>query len=171
MVLPLLVMVTLCAVTDIWTHRIPNIILWPALTLAFFANSLLAGLPGVLDCALGLLFGLAVLFPLYFLGGTSAGDVKLLGVVGAFLGTNGVIIAGVATVIFGGVLGLLFIVWRVIEPIFVMQIAQLAHKAEAAEPPMTGTMTHNSSRSAEIPYAPAIACGTYFALWQLGYFG
>ena len=96
MVLPLLVMVTLCAVTDIWTHRIPNIILWPALTLAFFANGLLAGLPGLLDCALGLLFGLAVLFPFYFAGGTSAGDVKLLGVVGAFLGTNGVIIAGVS---------------------------------------------------------------------------
>jgi prepilin peptidase CpaA len=85
MMLPLLVMVTLCAVTDIWTHRIPNIILWPALTLAFFANSLLAGLPGVLDCSLSLLFGLAILFPLYFVGGTSAGDVKLLGVVGAFL--------------------------------------------------------------------------------------
>jgi len=171
MVLPLLVMVTLCAVTDIWTHRIPNIILWPALTLVFFANSLLAGLPEVLDCALGLFFGLAVLFPLYFVGGTSAGDVKLLGVVGAFLGTNGVIIAGVATVIFGGVLGLLFIVWRVIEPILATQIVHLAHKAEVAEPPMTGTLTHNRSRSSEIPYAPAIACGTYFALWHLGYFG
>jgi prepilin peptidase CpaA len=170
MMLSLLVMVTLCAVTDIWRHRIPNIILWPALTLAFIASSLLAGLPGLLDCALGLLFGLAVLFPFYFVGGTSAGDVKLLGVVGAFLGTNGVIIAGVATVIFGGVLGLLFIVWRVIEPILVTQIAQMAHKAEAAEHPMSGTMTHNSSRSAEIPYAPAIACGTYFSLWHFGYF-
>ena len=171
MMLSLLVMVTLCAVTDIWKHRIPNIIVGPALALAFIANSLLAGAQGFLDSALGLLFGLAVLFPLYFVGGTSAGDVKLLGVVGAFLGTNGVIIAGVATVIFGGVLGLLFIVWRVIEPILATQIVHLAHKAEVAEPPMTGTLTHNRSRSSEIPYAPAIACGTYFALWHLGYFG
>jgi len=171
MMLPLLMMVTLCAVTDIWTHRIPNIILWPALTLAFLANSLLAGLPGLLDCSLGLLFGLAILFPLYFVGGTSAGDVKLLGVVGAFLGTKGVMIAGFATVIFGGVLGLLFIFWRVIEPILLTQIAQLAHEAEAAEPRATGTTTRNSSRSVEIPYAPAIACGTYFSLWHLGYFG
>ena len=166
----LLVMVTLCAVTDIWRHRIPNIILWPALILAFAENSLLAGLPGVLDCLLGLLLGLAVLFPFYFAGGTSAGDVKLLGVVGAFLGTKGVVVAGVATVIFGGVLGLLFIFWRVFKPIVVTQITQLAHAAEAAEPPMTGTMTRNSSRSVEIPYAPAIACGTYFSLWHFGYF-
>jgi prepilin peptidase CpaA len=165
MMLSLLVMVTLCAVTDIWKHRIPNIILGPALTLAFIANSLLAGPQGFLDSALGLLFGLAVLFPLYFVGGTSAGDVKLLGVVGAFLGTKGVIIAGVSTVIFGGVFGLLFIVWRVIEPIL------LAHRAEAVELPMSGAITHNCSRSDEIPYAPAMACGTYFALWYLGFFG
>jgi prepilin peptidase CpaA len=170
MMLLLLAMVTLCAVTDVWRHRIPNIILWPALTLAFIASSLIAGLPGVLDCAIGLLFGLAVLFPFYFVGGTSAGDVKLLGVVGAFLGTNGAVIAGVATVIFGGVIGLLFIVWRVIKPTLVTQLTQLAHEAGAAEPTMTGTMTRNSSRSAEIPYAPAIACGTYFSLGQFGYF-
>ena len=167
MILLLLVMVTLCAVTDIWTHRIPNSILLPALTLALFANSLLAGLPGVLDSSLGLFLGLAILFPLYFIGGTSAGDVKLLGVVGAFLGTKGVVIAGIATVIFGAVLGLLFIFWRVIKPILVPQITQLAHEAE---PPMTGTVTRNSSRSVEIPYAPAIACGTYFSLWHFGYF-
>ena len=61
MMLPLLVMVTLCAMTDIWTHRIPNMILWPALTLTLFANGLLAGLPGVLDSSLGLFFGLAIL--------------------------------------------------------------------------------------------------------------
>jgi prepilin peptidase CpaA len=170
LMLPLLVMVTLCAVTDIWRHRIPNIILWPALTLAFIASSLQAGLPGLLDCAVGLLLGLAVLSPFYFAGGTSAGDVKLLGVVGAFLGTNGIIIAGVATVIFGGVLGSLFIFWCVIKPIVVTQITQLAHAAGAAEPPTTGTMTRNSARSVEIPYAPAIACGTYFSLWHFGYF-
>jgi len=170
MMLSLLVMVTLCAVTDIWTHRIPNIILWPALTLAIIANGLLAGLPGVLDSAIGLFFGLAILFPLYYVGGTSAGDVKLLGVVGAFLGTKGVMIAGFATVIFGGVLGLMFIFWRVIKPILVTQITQLAHEAGAAEHPMNGTMTRNSLRNVEIPYAPAIACGTYFSLWHFGYF-
>jgi len=171
MMLLLLAMVSLCAVTDIWRHRIPNIILWPALTLAFIASSLMAGFSGALDCAQGLLIGLAVLFPFYFVGGTSAGDVKLLGVVGAFLGTNGVVIAGIATVIFGGVFGLLFIFWRVIEPMFVTQLAQLAHKAHAAKSPMTGTNNRGKSRDAEIPYAPAIACGTYFYLWQLGLFG
>ena len=42
---PLLLVVTLCAITDISTHRIPNIVLLPALSLAFLINGLLAGFP------------------------------------------------------------------------------------------------------------------------------
>ena len=100
-----IIVVTLCAITDVLEHRVPNSILLPALLLAFLFNSLLAGLPGLLDCFLGLVLGMALLFPLYFLHGTSAGDVKLLGVVGALLGTKGALIAGIATLCFGGVLG------------------------------------------------------------------
>jgi prepilin peptidase CpaA len=131
---------------------------------------LLAGLPGLLDCILGLAIGLAMLFPIYFLGGTSAGDVKMLGVVGALLGANGAMIAGIATYLFGGVLGVLFIVWRLIEPILMMQIAQLVRLTGTSSPPLIRIVSRDTSRKAEIPYAPAIAFGTYYSLWHLGYF-
>jgi len=169
-VLPLLFVVTLCAVTDVLTHRIPNLVIWPALSLALIFNSLLAGLPGLVDGILGLAFGLAVLFPIYFVGGTSAGDVKLLGVVGAFLGANGALTAGVATLFFGGLLGVLFIAWRVIEPILTAHVAQWGRNAGATASQPIGAMTRDSSRNARFPYAPAIACGTYFSIWHLGYF-
>lgn len=162
--------VTLCAVTDILKHRIPNSVLLPALLLAMLFNSLLSGLPGLLDSLLGLMLGMAMLFPLYFLRGTSAGDVKLLGVVGALLGTKGALIAGVATICFGGALGIVFVAWRLIEPILAAHVAQIVGPAGSKERlafQMTGT---DSAWKAVFPYAPAIACGTYFALWHLGYF-
>jgi prepilin peptidase CpaA len=166
----LLIVVTLCAITDVLEHRIPNIVLLPALLVAIVFNSLLAGLPGLLDCILGLVLGFAMLFPLYFLGGTSAGDVKLLAVVGALLGTNGALIAGVATLFFGGLFGVLFIAWRVIEPILTAHVAQWVRNAGATAPQQIGAMTRDRSRNAQFPYAPAIACGAYFSIWHLGYF-
>lgn len=168
--LPLILVVTVCAITDILAHRIPNIVLGPALLLAIMINSLLAGFSGLLDCILGLALGMAMLFPLYFAGGTSAGDVKLLGVVGAFLGANGAITAGIATFIIGGVLGVLFIAWRLVEPMLMAQIAQIVRFTGTATPPLIRTMARDGSRKAEIPYAPAVACGTYFSIWHLGYF-
>ena len=165
-----IIVVTLCAITDVLEHRVPNSILLPALLLAFLFNSLLAGLPGLLDCFLGLVLGMALLFPLYFLHGTSAGDVKLLGVVGALLGTKGALIAGIATLCFGGVLGVLFVAWRLIEPILASQIAQIVSRDGPTELPMIKAATADKVWKAVFPYAPAIACGTYYALWHLGYF-
>lgn len=168
--LPLLFVVTVCAVTDIRSHRIPNIVLGPALSLAFLINVLVAGFDGFIECSLGLLFGLAVMFPLYFAGGTSAGDVKLLGVVGAFLGTGGAIVAGLATFVLGGILGILFIVWRLIQSSISAHGAQLVRSAGATGPSLDDADHPDTTRNAEFPYAPAIACGTYFSLWHLGYF-
>ena len=168
-----LIVVTLCAITDILEHRIPNSVLLPALALAFLFNGLSAGLPGLLDCFLGLVLGMAVLFPLYFLHGTSAGDVKLLGVVGALLGAQGALIAGAATLCFGGVFGVLFIAWRLIEPILVAQIAQIAQiigPDGSTERPMIRTTSDDRTWKAVLPYAPAIACGACFSLWYLGHF-
>ena len=166
---PLLIVVTLCTITDVLEHRIYNSVLLPALMLAFLFNTLLAGLPGLLDCLLGLALGMAVLFPLYFLRGTSAGDVKLLGVVGAFLGAKGALIAGVATLCFGGVLGILYIAWRLIEPIMVSHIAQITGPDGPTGRPMIRAASDDSAWKATFPYALAIACGACYALWHLGY--
>ena len=167
---PVVTVVTLCAITDILEHRIYNSVLLPTLLLAFFFNTLFGRLPGLLDCVLGLALGMAILFPLYFLRGTSAGDVKLLGVVGALLGTQGALIAGVATLCFGGVFGVLFIVWRLVEPALISRIAQITGPGGPAGRPVIDATSDDTAWKAVFPYAPAIACGTYYALWHLGYF-
>ena len=167
---PVLIVVTLCAITDVREHRIYNNVLLPTLLLAFFLNTLFAGLAGLLDSLLGLALGMAILFPLYFLRGTSAGDVKLLGVVGALLGTKGALIAGLATLGFGGVLGVLFIAWRLIEPILVSHSTQIAGPDGSTRRPLIRATSHDSAWKSVFPYAPAIACGACYALWHIGYF-
>ncbi|MBU2675871.1 MAG: prepilin peptidase [Gammaproteobacteria bacterium] len=165
----LLIVVTLCAVTDIRKHRISNSVLLPALLLAFFFYGVLAGLTGLLDSIQGLVLGLALLFPIYIVGGTSAGDVKLLGVVGALLGANGVLIAGIASYAFGGVFGVLFILWRVIEPVVATNIAQTGGSSEPSAHAIFRQMSNDKPWKAVFPFAPAIACGAYYSLWHLGY--
>jgi prepilin peptidase CpaA len=93
------------AVIDGLTLKVPN---W--LTYSFAALGLGASLaPGGLtpaESALGLLAGLAVLLPLYAIGGMGAGDVKLMAGVGAWVGPFVTLGAFVATVLVGGAIGL-----------------------------------------------------------------
>jgi prepilin peptidase CpaA len=61
------------------------------------------GLEGFLFSIAGLGVGIAVFIIPYLFGGTGAGDVKLMGAVGTFLGPKGVFIAFLATSIVGGI--------------------------------------------------------------------
>src|SRR5689334_18399846 len=75
---------------DLTERRIPNRIVLPGA----LAGLLLAAMPGgigVGSALLGMLAGLAVLMPLYLLGATGAGDVKLLASLGAYTGGAGLL--------------------------------------------------------------------------------
>ena len=168
--LTLLLVVTLCAVTDIAENRIPNIVLFPALLFALVGSTVLAGFTGFVESLMGLALGMAAFYPFYATGGTSAGDVKLLGVVGAFVGVQTLFIVAAATLISGGVLGVLYITWRVIQPKLMVYSAHLFRFRGATGPSIQIAEIPGMSRKTYIPYAPAIAFGTYYAMWDLGYF-
>ena len=81
------------SVTDVRSHKIYNWTTYPAIVAGLIGHTLLGGLTGQGSVALGLagsLAGLAVGFlPLlivYLSGGLNAGDVKLMGAVGALTG-------------------------------------------------------------------------------------
>ena len=71
----------------------------------------LNGLDGFMHSAGGLFLGLALLLPIYIIGGMGAGDVKLMGAVGSILGPHGVFIAFLCSAMAGGVYAL-FILCR-----------------------------------------------------------
>ena len=95
------------AAIDLRTHRVPNAL---TLTLAGAGLALAAaglGRVGVGAACAGGLLGLALMLPGYLLGGTGAGDVKLLAAAGTLLGPAGALWAFMFTTMVGGALALL----------------------------------------------------------------
>jgi prepilin peptidase CpaA len=74
------------AVLDWRSRRIPNWLTVPGLLLGVIAHSLLSGWHGTLSSLEGAGLALVILLPLVLLRGLGAGDWKLMGAVGAFLG-------------------------------------------------------------------------------------
>lgn len=151
--------------TDVTTHRIPNTLLAPALSVAVLASAAIGGYEGLFMTLSGLGVGLAMMLPLYAIGAMGAGDVKLLGVAGAFLGPHGALIAGVMTFIAGAVFGLLWLAWRVARPGFNYLYAALTKTHNRA----VFVAAANDSRHNRFAYAPAIAAGALFAVWHQGW--
>jgi len=169
--LVLFVMLAAAVATDVRSHRIPNLLLLPVLGLALMLHTMSGGIDGLITAAGGLAMGLAMLSPLYLVGGMAAGDVKLLGVVGSLVGPWVAVVAGIATMMTGAVFGIAVIVWHRVRPTLE------SHATQILSPPSTGLRTTSVSHSlghqdrvTYIPYAPAIAIGTLSALWYLDYF-
>ncbi|HEY1297268.1 MAG TPA: prepilin peptidase [Chloroflexota bacterium] len=76
----------LAAVTDVWSRRIPNWVTFGTLLLGVVLNTWLHGAEGLVGAVAGAALGLALLLPFYAMGAVGAGDVKLLGALGALLG-------------------------------------------------------------------------------------
>jgi prepilin peptidase CpaA len=165
----LAVLVAACTGTDLVSRRIPNVYVASALVIAFVLQGLGDGIAGLLDGLGGLAFGLLILSPLYVAGGMSAGDVKLMGTTGAILGANGAIVAGIATLIAGGLLGMLFIAWRLLEPLISVQIHRLMQMLSNDSRGSPRLYRDVSIRKQTIPYAPAVAAGAFFAMWQINF--
>jgi prepilin peptidase CpaA len=76
----------LAGLVDFRTRRIPNWLTIPALILGISMHILVAGWPGAKTSLEGAGLALLLLLPLVLLRGLGAGDWKLMGAVGAFLG-------------------------------------------------------------------------------------
>jgi prepilin peptidase CpaA len=163
-----LALVAACCVTDLGARRIPNLVLLPALAAGLFLNTLGGGLAGFTDSLGGLVIGVGMLMPLYLLGRMGAGDLKLLGVVGAILGAWGAVVAGLATLMAGGLLGLAYIVWLLLKPAVLARVQAIGQAFTDSRTDVPAGLSVNQVRASEIPYAVAIAAGTVAALAYTG---
>jgi prepilin peptidase CpaA len=93
--------VTTAAVCDFRSGKIPNLLTFPMMAAGLVYHTASAGIQGLVFSASGLFFGICILLILYLMGGMGAGDAKLLGAVGSMVGSKGVIIAGVISILVG----------------------------------------------------------------------
>lgn len=158
---------TLCfaVATDSTTQRIPN-------TLVLFG--LVAGLVAQIFVGAGVLFwlkGVAVAFacfiPLYILRGMAAGDVKLMMVVGGFLGYPMIFTAALNVLMAGGLLALLMVLYKRKLAQLLTNLRSMAYtvviKKTSGVSTLDGPLENSAGR---MPFAPSIALGTFYTLWQ-----
>jgi prepilin peptidase CpaA len=94
------------SVIDVRTQRIPNRLVVSGAVLGFLTQVLAPGQGAWASSLGGIAVGMAVLVPMYVLRAMGAGDVKMMGMVGAFVGPAGVLAVALLTFFAGGVLAL-----------------------------------------------------------------
>jgi prepilin peptidase CpaA len=98
--------------TDWRSRRIPNWLTIGGLVLGILVNSATRGWPGTKDSLLGAALGLALLLPFVLMRSLGAGDWKLVGALGAFLGPSRLITVLFATVLVAGLMAVILVIWK-----------------------------------------------------------
>lgn len=105
------------AATDVRFRRIPNRITFPAMLVLLVLHGAFSGLSGLGESAFGLLGGFLVFLIPHLFGLLGAGDVKLMAVVGAGLGSQALLTIVLFTSLAGGLQIIIWLFWlRLIRP-------------------------------------------------------
>lgn len=176
--LPLAALLLAVAWHDVKRHRIPNALVFGGAAIGLALNGLLpqglgfnSTLPGGLGWLAslqGLGLGLALLLPLYWLRVMGAGDAKLMAMVGAFIGPQGVLGALLAAFLAGGVMALALALragalGRLLQNLRLMLIEGMVKVSAGQAPVMDGPPVSVG----KLPYSVAIAAGTLgYLAWQ-----
>jgi prepilin peptidase CpaA len=151
---------------DVRTRRIPNQLTFPAAALGMAAATAAHGGPGALSSAVGLLVGMMLFFPMFALRGLGAGDVKLMGALGAWVGATTVLGVAFYTTLAGGVLALALIVkhrygGQAVRNLWLL----LTHWRVSGLRPLDA-LTLETAKGPKLPYALPIAVGLALAFWR-----
>lgn len=158
--------------SDLRSHRIPNRLVLAGIGFGLACNALVAPGLGFMSAAhpgaigpggalAGLLTGFGVLVPLYLLRGMGAGDVKLMAMVGAFLGPLATVEAALLTLVVGGLLAAVAAAWnrslrQAAGNVWMMLTGAIASGLGGAGAQVTGP----GQSAGKMPYALAITGGT-----------
>jgi prepilin peptidase CpaA len=159
--------VTVCvaAWTDWTTWRIPNWLVAgsaaAALMLAGFAPD---GI-GLARCLGGAAVGFALFLPLYVVKGMAAGDVKLMAVIGMYVGPWVVVDIVLITCLIGGAWALLVTALKKEAGLLPWLWLQWQSRAGHWSKQQAGPATPAGSGRQMIPYGVVIALGTFATLW------
>ena len=141
----------LAAAWDVRTRKIPNWLTFTAFLLGVTLNAFGAGLSGLGIAVFGMLAGVALLLVPFAMGGMGAGDVKILGAVGAMNGATFAFRAFLYGSIAGGFLAVAVIIMN--------WTCGLVLKKDCARPAGLRRMGPRNT----FPYGVAIFAGTVAA--------
>jgi len=159
LIVPLLALLGAAVCSDIRSHRIPNLYLLLGGIAAIAGQVWLSGVEGLIAWAGGLAIGLLGFLPLYGFGGMAAGDVKLMAVVGSYLGMSGAFWAVVFSLLAGTVLGLGILLYKKQLLRSLQRYWAIASLRAYIDPPL------DDAARQRFPYAIAILLGSLVSVY------
>lgn len=161
----LIIVLTICLFTDLRYKKIYNVILVPTALLALGYHLYSGGSAELWWSIKGLLLGMALLFIPFVLGGMGAGDVKLLGVIGAIAGPSFVWVVFLATAMVGGIISLVILIRerRLLIGLKTVYYTFLSLLGLMPRVNMLGTLATAARHGGAFPYGTAITAGTAVA--------
>ena len=150
---------------DVRTRRLPNALTIGAAVVAVAVNGATGGWAEGARSVLGWGVGVVLFLPLFALRGMGAGDVKLLGAVGAWLGPMGAVWTGLYGAIAGGVMALVVALGRGYLLTAFRNVKSMLLTWFLAGPRPVEGLTLADSGSIRLPYAVPLAAGLLVTLW------
>jgi prepilin peptidase CpaA len=159
------------AFIDGYKLKVPNWLTFPLVISGWVSSVVLFGWSGLLCSLLGTAVGLGLLLPAYAIGGMGAGDVKLFGGVGAWIGVAHTFWAFVVAVLVGAAIALGMVIyrrkWRHHQNLFVMLLSEILVIRDPGQ--LSALAAERKSSMLLLPYGIPIAIGSiaYFAWWGM----
>jgi prepilin peptidase CpaA len=158
-------LLAVACVSDLRSRRIPNSLVATLALAGLFHATLTRDVFGAVAFAgSGMAIGLALWLPFWAARVLGAGDVKLAGAVGAWLGISGVVEASLLAAVAGGVLA----VWALIRDEGVMAGMSRFGVWMVASRVRRGIAPEFTPAERRLPYGLAIAAGSVTAAWLPG---
>jgi prepilin peptidase CpaA len=163
-------MLVIGSLTDIRRSQIPNLLTLPCALAGMTLNTLVSGMDGFLLSMVGCATGIGLLAVPYMMSGMGAGDVKLMGAVGSFLGAKATFEAFLIVALFGGVYAIALILIRrdVFKGFFSEKLVVLHSMVLLRQ--YVPIQIESSGQKPRLKYGVAIAFGTitYLVLKSFG---
>ena len=166
----LALMLSICAGWLDWrSRRIPNWLTVPALVLGLGVNTLARGWPGMKTALMGSGLCLALLLPFVLLRGMGAGDWKLTGALGAFLGPKLVLLVLLGSILIGGCMAVVQMIRHRKVKETLHNLVLLMYAAATFGWRGHRELTLDNPDTLKLPFGVATAAATLLCfLWVLG---
>ena len=152
-------------ICDLRTRRIPNLLTFGAAFAGLCVHTYVGGWTALGVAAAGCLAGAALFFPFFALGGMGAGDVKLLGAIGAWVGPAAVVWVALFSSIAGGVMALVVAVASGYLMQALTNIWGLLTYWRIVGPRPAPDLTLSSHQGPRLAYAVPMFAGLVVTLW------
>jgi len=107
----LLLLVAISGFFDLKERKIPNKVTFAGILIGILFNLITGGWMGLLQSILGMFAGLAIFFLPFVMGGMGAGDVKLMGAIGALMGWRFSMMTALYSALVGGFMVLVYLAY------------------------------------------------------------